>query len=147
MSAAPVACALDHNCSAMHDQHKDLLLQLTHVPLVTADSEDSQAGHVQDGPASVSDDAAREEADPSRGASTENPSPAAAVTSSGRIAVSDLTSVCASMFNVYLSTATAITTTTLNVPGSPCLDQKSAAPPPPPSPSQLPPPPRFPSPP
>ncbi len=101
MSDAPAACGLDHNCSAMHDQHQSLLLQLTNVLLVTADSEDGQAGHVQDGPASVSDDAAREEADPSSGASTQNPSPAAAVTSSGRIAVSDLTSVFASMSSVY----------------------------------------------
>ena len=76
-------------------------MQLRNVLLVTADSEDSQAGHIQGGPASVSDDAAREEADPSSGASTQNPSPAAAVTSSGRIAVSDLTSVFASMSSVY----------------------------------------------
>ena len=70
-------------------------MQLTNVTLVTADSEDGQAGHVQDGPAPVIDDAAREEAHPSRGGSAGSPSSAAAVTSSGKTAESDLTSVCA----------------------------------------------------
>jgi len=68
-------------------------LQLTIVSLGTAGSEDSQAGHVQDGPASVSDDAG-EEAHPSRNGIAENASSAAAVTSSGRTVVSDLTNVC-----------------------------------------------------
>lgn len=45
----------------MHDQHQGLLLHLTNVLLVTADSVDGQAGHVQDGPASVMDDAAKKE--------------------------------------------------------------------------------------
>ena len=80
--------------SAMHDQHQGLLLHLRNVLLITADSEDGQAGHVQDGSASVSDDAAREEAHPSRGGSAANPSSAAAGSRSGKTAVSDLTSVC-----------------------------------------------------
>ena len=69
-------------------------MQLTIASLVTAGSEDSQAGHVQDSPASVSDDAAREEAHPSRSGIAGSPSSAAAVTSSGRTVVSDLTNVC-----------------------------------------------------
>ena len=79
--------------SAMLDQHWGLLLQLTIVSLGTAGSEDSQARHVQDGPASVSDDAG-EEAHPSRNGIAENASSAAAITSSGRTVVSDLTNVC-----------------------------------------------------
>ena len=71
-------------------------MQLTNFTLVTTASEDGQAGHVQDGPAPVMDDAAREEAHPSRGASTQNPSATAAVTSSGKTTVSDQTSVFAS---------------------------------------------------
>jgi len=54
---------------------------------LSADSEDGQAGHVQDGPASVNHDAAREEAHASRGESAGNPSSTAAVSSSGRTAV------------------------------------------------------------
>jgi len=68
-------------------------LQLKNFTLVTTASEDGQAGHVQDGPAPVMDDAAREEAHPSRGASAANSSSAAAVTSSGKTTVSDQTSV------------------------------------------------------
>jgi len=68
-------------------------LQLTNVPLVTADSEDGQAGNVQDGSAPVMDDAAREEAHPSSSASAANPGSTAAVTNSGKTAVCDLTSV------------------------------------------------------
>ncbi len=81
-----------------------------------ADSYSSQAGHVQDGPAPVMDDAAREEADPSRGGSAENASPAAAVTSSGKTSVSDLTCVCVRALTapapLISNQATAITTTT-----------------------------------
>ena len=79
-------------------QQQALQLQLTNVTLnqacLSADSEDSQAEHVQDGPASVTHGAAREEAHPSRGGSAGNPSSAAAGSSSGRTTVSDLTSVC-----------------------------------------------------
>ena len=69
------------------------MLRLTGACL-SADSEDGQAGHVQNGPASVSHDAARE-AHPSRGGSAGNPSSTAAGSSSGKTAVSYLTNVCA----------------------------------------------------
>ena len=63
------------------------------------------------------DDAAREEADPSRGESAENASPAAAVTSSGKTSVSDLTCVCVRALTapapLISNQATATTTTTL----------------------------------
>ena len=62
---------------------------------LSADSEDGQAGHVQDSPAAVINDAAREEAHPSRSESARNPSSTAAISNSGRTAVADLTSVCA----------------------------------------------------
>ena len=68
-------------------------MQITNVPHVTADSEDGQAGHVQEGPAPVVHDGAREEGDPSRSGSAANLSSTAAVTSSGNNPVSDLTSV------------------------------------------------------
>ena len=51
---------------------------------MSADSEDGQAGHVQDGPASVTHGAAREEAHPSRAESARNPSPAVADSTLGK---------------------------------------------------------------
>ncbi|DBA84279.1 TPA: hypothetical protein ACH3X2_006336 [Trebouxia sp. C0005] len=54
---------------------------------LSEDSEDCQAGHVQDSLASSMDVAARVEAQPSRGGSAGNPSSAAAVTSSGHACV------------------------------------------------------------
>ena len=80
-------------------QQQDPRLQLTNLvtlnqACLSADFEGSQAGHIQEGPASVMDDAAREDAHPSRGGSAQNPSSTAAGTSGGRTTVSDPTRVC-----------------------------------------------------
>ncbi len=79
-------------------QQQDPQLRLTNLvtlnqACLSADFEDSQAGHVQDGPASVMEDAAREEAHPIRVGSAERPSSTAAGSSSGNTGISDL-SVC-----------------------------------------------------